>query len=513
MRLRVFGKLAIVLGVAMAISSLLPLGTEAAGAANTQGLLAKSLLGMQASMAGSSQANLNSIDAARQAQGSISQTILNRNNAAKLVQSSIVDPLWAKADQRKGLRVLEYQDLLPQGTSIEPAFATQGKTTMALVAQNPSWLFMIDEAPGAHFSHPVKLVLVDTITQKQQVIEAEWWPKINKKQVFDTVAARTNLSLITFDKAPSLMTSRITNLNLAKNIFTPTVHCVNWAVIVCGFNDPSDTFHVDTNGIYSVLKSLGLDDSHIFYLSPQTGDPGVDRPTNVANVQWAISQVAAKANSNDKVLFLYSAHGGIDSVACAPDVDPVGYITASNLANWLNTITCKEMSIIMEACHSGSFIGKYKDGTYVASEDDLTGHGESNRVVFTSASTDTSSYPDVDGPDDPNAATDTGSESIYGFIMAYSIPSADKNHDGRISFGEAYQYAWDNDVTRIRDWNTPQLREAGLNKNSVYLECIQTQLHEPLTTVPMTIPKLPPEGYPNPLTTPITEIVPRTAGV
>lgn len=134
-------------------------------------------------------------------------------------------------------------------------------------------------------------------------------------------------------------------------------------MIVCGFNDPSDTFHIDTNGIYSVLKSLGLDDSHIFYLSPQTSDPGVDRPTNVANVQWAISQAASQANSNDKVLFLYSAHGGVDALACAPDVDPVGQIAASDLAGWLNAIDCKEMSIIVEACHSGSLIGKYSDGT------------------------------------------------------------------------------------------------------------------------------------------------------
>lgn len=431
-----------------------------------------------------------------------SSLALNRADASKQIQSSVVEPLLSKVNPDNGLLVLEYRDALPAGSKIEPAFATVNKANPVVVTENPSWLFMVDLAPGAHFAHPVKLVVVDAKTQAQQVIDTEWWPKINNRHVFNTVSARSDPSLITFYKAPSLVPARVPQLinpNL-KNILIGSSSCVNWAVVVCGFNDPSDTFHIDTNGIYNVLRNLGVDDDHIFYLSPQTGDPGVDRPTNVANVQWAISQVASQAKSNDKVLFFYSAHGGVDSIACAPDVDPIGSISASQLAGWLNAITSKEMSIIIEACHSGSFIGKYKDGTYVASEDDLAGSGINNRVVFTSASTDTSSYGDVDGPDDPNAATDLGSESIYGFIMAYSEPSADTNHDGRISFGEAFQYAWNTDVTCIRGDNTPQLREAGLDKNNVYLQCLNSGKSifvPPLTYVPIS-PKDVIKGPPNP---------------
>ena len=434
-------------------------------------------------------------------------TSINKVDAAKLVQTSVVEPLLAKADLQKGLRVLEFQDVLPVGTRIEPAFTPVGKKPEVLVAENPSWLLMIDEAPAAHFAHPVKLILVDSTTQKQQVIETEWWPKVNSKQVFETVSARTDPSVVTFYKAPSLEVSQAMINPNYRNIGEST-QCYNWAVIVCGYNDPSDTFHLDTNGIYNVLKSFGLDDSHIFYLSPQTGDPGVDKPTNIANVQSAISEVASHAKSSDKVLFFYSSHGGVDSLSCAPDVDPVGSIAASDLASWLRRINCKEMSIIVEACHSGSLIGKYSDGRYIAPEDDLTGHGESNRIVFTSASTDTSSYADVDGSDDPNSASDAGSESIYGFIMAYSEASADTNHDGQISFGEAYQYAWNTDVTRIRGVNVPQLKEAGLSKNGVYIQCLQSSgskpQKKPLTRVPMTIPIGPPE--PNPISTTTSQV-------
>lgn len=38
--------------------------------------------------------------------------------------------------------------------------------------------------------------------------------------------------------------------------------------------------------------------------------------------------------------------------------------------------------------------------------------------------------------------------------------------------GEAYLYAWDNDVTRLRGDNMPQMLEAGLNRNNVFHQCL-----------------------------------------
>ncbi len=162
--------------------------------------------------------------------------------------------------------------------------------------------------------------------------------------------------------------------------------------------------------------------------------------------------------------------------------------------------------------HSGSLIGKYSDGTFVPAESDLTADGETNRVIFTSASTDSSSYPDIDGPDDPNPS-DSGSESIYGYIMAFSEPSADEDGDGRISFGEAYQYAWDNDVTRLRGDNMPQMLEAGLNRNNVFHQCLSSQtgskFKKPLYEVPFE--RIIPEVIPQP--GPVEKIVSRSGGL
>jgi hypothetical protein len=417
-----------------------------------------------------------------------SAQLLSKENAAQLVQNAVVMPFWDKADQSKGLRVLQHDKTLAKGAVVEQAFALPGQPIKKLVAKNPSWLFMIDESPGAHFAHPVKLVLVDRTTGERQEMEADWWPKVNNVQLFDKEAIRTDPSLTTFYSKPIAEVKPSTAFGLLGqwgNIH-PLINCDIWAVLVCGYNDISDTFDDDTNGMYSVLRGLGVPDDHIFYVSPHSGHAGVDRPTSRTNVRWAINEVASRSDIKDKVLFLYSSHGNVNFVSCVPGSPDGGSITANEMDNWLDAINCKEMTIIIEACHSGSFIGKYKDGTYMAAENELTGDGETNRVVFTSASTDTSSWGDVDGASDPNPA-DTGSESIYGYVMAFNIASADTNGNGRISFGEAYQYAWDNDVTRILDWNMPQMIEAGLNKANVYHQCLQYECYPNLPSPVLTL--------------------------
>jgi len=403
-----------------------------------------------------------------------SKMILNKADASALVRESVVNPLWEAADKENGLKVLQYDVTLPEGTKIEPAYEAAGIKTATIVSRNPSWLFMIDEMPGAHFAHPVKYVIVDAKTKELQVMEAEWWPKVSGRQVFEKEDIRAEPSLIVFYEEPVMLQKAVSSARMINpNLLAPVVQCESWAVIVCGFNDLPDTFDEDTNGIYNVLKSLGLDDDHIYYLSPHA-DAGVDRVNTAANVQWAISEVAAQSGNNDKVLFFYSSHGGVDYLVCDTGTS-AGGIWASDLDNWLDAITCKEMSVIVEACHSGSLIGKYKNGNYLPAESDLTADGEANRVIFTSASTDSSSYADADGPDDPNPS-DSGSESIYGYIMAFSEPSADTNGDGKVSFGEAQQYAWDNDVTRLRGDNMPQMLQAGLDRAIVYHQCLDSQV-------------------------------------
>ena len=418
----------------------------------------------------------------------------DKKRAAERVSTTIVADIWQKANKEKGLRALQYDRLLPAGTRIQPAQILDSKKTEKIVCENRCWVFFIDEDPAAHFAHPVTIVVLDAKTGAQKTIKADWWPSIDGKPIFNKLEERKDEKRTIFFKPPRAKFQGDINKELFKVPGLLKLHgacgaeagCETWAVIVCGYNDLPDTFDEDTDGMYSVLKGLGVPDDHIFFVSPHTTHPGVDRATSIANVQWAINEVAGKADDNDKVFFMYSSHGGIDSLSCVPGSAGGGYISANQLDNWLDAITSDELVGVVEACHSGSLIGRYADGTYVAAEDDLTGDGETNRAIFTSASTDTSSYPDIEGADDPNPG-DSGSETVWGYVEAFSVASADTDGDGEISFGEAWQYAWDNDVTRIRGWNTPQMTHTGLDPNKVYNYCpcpdlvVNTLTHLPIS--------------------------------
>jgi len=405
--------------------------------------------------------------------GCVSPTPIEQKTAMQKVIATKINPMWEKADRKLGLRVHQYQQLLPKGTIVQPAFPVSGAKTPSLVCKNPNWLFFIDEMPGAHFAHPAQILLLDAKTGRQRAIKADWWPLIGDKEIFNTVDRRRDRATIIFDKTPVFERKGKKPQQTLEGLTRPLkTHdtCDAWGIIVCGYDDLPDTFDEDTDGIYNVLTGLGLPDNRIFFVSPHTTHAGVDRATSIANVQWAVNQVAAGTDETDKVLFFYSSHGGVDSLSCVPGSAGGGSISAADLDTWLDGITCDELTIIIEACHSGSLIGTYASGTYVATEDDLTGDGETNRCIFTSASSDTSSYPDVDWAGDPNPA-DTGSETIWGYVEAFSVGAADTNADSEISFGEGWQYAWDNDITRITGTNTPQMRHTGLVANNVYNYC------------------------------------------
>ncbi|MHA1908613.1 MAG: C13 family peptidase, partial [Candidatus Thorarchaeota archaeon] len=107
--------------------------------------------------------------------------------------------------------------------------------------------------------------------------------------------------------------------------------------------------------------------------------------------------------------------------------DSGGALTHSQVSNWLDSITCRHMIIVMEQCVSGKFI---------------THLSEPNRVILTACKDDESSYSaDTEGNWD---------EFVYHFMCALvsfpwnsdgSTVDADFDNDGNISMREAFIWA------------------------------------------------------------------------
>lgn len=401
-------------------------------------------------------------------------TGISREEAIEIVIKKIAEP----SEAPYGLRVYMYPELLPKGSTITPfdMWVRGQEEQKFVVCEQDCWFFWFDDDPLAHFAHATRFVVVDASTGEVTVKEAEWWPVVNGKVMWGTAAERASDDLLIYEiPAGKIEGEPVVVWPPELEPVEPHAHpgCEAWAIIVCGYDDVTDTFDEDVHGIYNVLTGLGYDDAHIFYVSPWTTDLGVDRVTNIANVQWAINQVAANSDTEDKVFFFYTSHGGVDSLNCNPGAAGGGSISSTDLDTWLDAITSRDMTILIEACHSGSFIGAYWDGTVVVAENELTGDGETNRIVMTATDTNHSSYGDVDPPIvpmDPNPG-DSGSEFPGGYIEAFSVAAADVDGNGAISVGEAYQYAWDNDAARLSGWSYPQIDPTSLDPSDVFHTC------------------------------------------
>lgn len=145
-------------------------------------------------------------------------------------------------------------------------------------------------------------------------------------------------------------------------------------VIVAGHNDSNSLqTNIDycTNRAYETFLGAGFTAGDIYYLNPGPQDANgdgfndVDATSNPANSQYAIETWAAAKVGPGKPFFLYLMdHGGAEKF-CADGCGSDGAITPEDLNDWLDGLEsasgCDSVNVIVEACHSGSFIDRVPD--------------------------------------------------------------------------------------------------------------------------------------------------------
>ena len=373
-----------------------------------------------------------------------------------------------------------------------------------------SWcvLAMLDLQPRAHFAHPVILMVYDLRANRITSLPTEWWPfnETTGERYFHTVKERRKTLVCRpgydcFGFFPPDDPRWSVDYSLARppspaGFAIPNLTVPVWAVIVNGYDDEDDSFDEDTDGMYQVLRGLGVEDHSICYLTDQRSIPGRDSIARRELVEDALKYVTLMTGGGDggadprairergeavcgeppdgrvivpseakDVLLFYSSHGSFDpgtevtKVLCNHFKDTgLGYITDADFLSWLSPVKAKRMTVVIEACHSEGFLDELAPG--------LT---HENVTIFVSSAKDKSSYADVDPDDDKNPG-DAGSETIWGFIEAFGTSSADAlcetggpcddqdvctktggcvdcADDGQISFEEAVCYAQLNDAS------------------------------------------------------------------
>jgi len=173
-------------------------------------------------------------------------------------------------------------------------------------------------------------------------------------------------------------------------------------VIVGGHNNSSDSqsnINYATNHAYNIFRSAGFGREDILYLSPSPQDADGDGVSEVistttpANVHSALQWAATKVSAGRPFYLYLMDHGNIEyycADGCTPDSN---HITSTDLDAWLDeleaTSGCDQVSVIIEACHSGSFVDKF--------DDPLKSIAKENRVVIVSTGRTNNAYASAQG--------------------------------------------------------------------------------------------------------------------
>jgi len=172
-------------------------------------------------------------------------------------------------------------------------------------------------------------------------------------------------------------------------------------IIVAGHNEANGlatNIYNSANRAYRIFQSAGFSDDDIHYIAPVGQDAdgdGVldtDATATVANVQQAVTVWARSRVGPDKPLFMYWMDHGSSEKFCIDGCGPGGVISPDTLDGWLRTLETEagvsEVSVVIEACRSGSFIHRAQVVDSIS---------KAGRVIITSTGWSNNAYASAQG--------------------------------------------------------------------------------------------------------------------
>ncbi len=206
-----------------------------------------------------------------------------------------------------------------------------------------------------------------------------------------------------------------------------------YAVLYSGGIKPEKAYSRYWNDMvwmYYILLIYGYSPDHIYVIykdgTPEHSTMPVDYPATHASLDTVFGILNETMTIRDSLFFYTTNHGGSGGISTWGPMDSSGALTHSQVSNWLNSVSCDHMIIVMEQCVSGKFI-QYLSAVH--------------RVILTAASIESSYGCDTEGNWD---------EFVYHFMSAMlgwqlNSPSttvdADYNNNGFVDMREAFAYA------------------------------------------------------------------------
>jgi len=355
-----------------------------------------------------------------------------------------------------------------------PELLTQGDVVSAADSDGPEfpigsdcWFFWLDDAPRKGFAHTTRYVLVTQEGGYVTVHEVDWWPVLNGDAMWGTPEeywdegnwiwsnASGPSSYLDADDATGLLAST-TPIAMAAQATSR----LGWNPVGAKYKhmiiqgpDSYGCMQEDADNWYRMAtQNLMLNDSDIIYLASYTRaaqkPDGADGVCTLANIRNELNGLGLVAG--DWLTVFITAHGAENGDRT---VHNRGKLTSSDLATRIGALAKGvHVIVVVQGCFGGRLI------------QDLDDHPGIVDLVVTATDATNVSFADIDNGNknwhwadprwkahetatrkvqvDPNPS-DTGSEFSSGFIEQMSSDARAFRIDGRYSYRELIQRAFD----------------------------------------------------------------------
>ena len=281
----------------------------------------------------------------------------------------------------------------------------------------PGYLYYLDLDPGAFYNHPGRVVVLGEDGEPIIDEEVQGWPVLNG----ETPEPLVSPTMKAYAKAIFWRNIRykITEIQIPEWVIIPRV--ISGAVVVNGLT-PTQNLYTEASNIHNMMYEAMVD----FMVADKVKQ--VEYPDNApSDVEDAIQYLVETKKVNSITLY-FIAHGSYDRMNIGGHS-----FSASDLKNIIESYSSVKFFIIIESCHSGSWI------------EGITNIVDPENVILaiTTTTADKSAYSDWDSAagytDDYNGTIDVYIEWTSDFLQMMSYYTGP-------AWSEVTDYAEEHDI-------------------------------------------------------------------
>ncbi len=208
-----------------------------------------------------------------------------------------------------------------------------------------------------------------------------------------------------------------------------------WIILAGDTAEHKDMMEIQNAGniTYEVLRGNGFTSEQIYYLGPEVdsiNQPYVNTSATKINLKWAIEEWAPQhVNSSQSLGISIFTHGNVDALAVMVADALWANTFSSYLDNFEAASGCNRIIVVIESCHSGSFIDNISKDNRIIVTSAHTLKGASFNVPRTNGLFSESFWSSIASCDTIGRAFEKACDHVIN-IGSHQAPQLDDNHDG-----------------------------------------------------------------------------------